>query len=46
MFIDLESEYALNTSWEFFMGYRYGIFNFAMIELGGSVLLKLFDLLF
>jgi beta-xylosidase len=28
---------TLNTNWEFFLGYRYGIFNFATLELGGSV---------
>jgi len=34
----------MNSSWEFFMGYRFGIFNFATSALGGSVVLKSFDL--
>jgi hypothetical protein len=28
---------TLNSSWNFFLGYRYGIFNFATKALGGSV---------
>ncbi|KAL4866511.1 hypothetical protein BDV12DRAFT_187367 [Aspergillus spectabilis] len=36
-FTGLGDVYALDTNWEFFMGYRFGIFNFATAELGGSV---------
>ncbi|KAL4896142.1 glycosyl hydrolase [Aspergillus ambiguus] len=43
-FSNLGDAYALNTSWEFFMGYRFGIFNFASEELGGSVRVNSFEL--
>ncbi|KAL5335710.1 glycosyl hydrolase family 43 protein [Aspergillus crustosus] len=36
-FIQLGDTYALTTDYLFFMGYRYGIFNFATRALGGSV---------
>jgi len=36
--------YTLNTDWQFFPGYRYGIFNFATAALGGSVTVKSFQL--
>ncbi|CZR56427.1 probable xylosidase/glycosyl hydrolase [Phialocephala subalpina] len=36
--------FTLNNDWEFFMGYRYAIFNFAVIELGGSVEVDSFSL--
>jgi len=29
--------YTLNNRWQFFMGYRYGIFNYATKQLGGEV---------
>ena len=29
--------FTMNTDWQFFMGYRYGIFNYATSALGGSV---------
>jgi hypothetical protein len=34
----------MNNSWEFFMGYRYGIFNYATSALGGAVTVKAFTL--
>jgi beta-xylosidase len=43
-FTALGGAYSLNNRWEFFMGYRFGIFNYATTELGGSVVLKSFDL--
>lgn len=43
-FTDLGDSYVLNNDWQFFMGYRFGIFNFATTELGGSVVLSSFDL--
>ena len=36
-FLNLGNAVSLNTTWEFFMGYRYGIFNYATTALGGSV---------
>ncbi|KAJ6617118.1 glycosyl hydrolase [Mycena sp. CBHHK59/15] len=36
--------YALNTTWQFFMGYRFGIFNYATAQLGGSVTVSEFQL--
>ena len=43
-FIDLGSTFTMNKTWEFFMGYRFGIFNFATESLGGSVQVNSFDL--
>ncbi|KIY70180.1 glycoside hydrolase family 43 protein [Cylindrobasidium torrendii FP15055 ss-10] len=37
-------ESTMTTEWEYFMGYRFGIFNFATVALGGSVLVPSFDL--
>lgn len=36
-FIDFGPVFTMNTAWEFFMGYRWGIFNYATSTLGGSV---------
>lgn len=38
------SPFTLNNAWEFFMGYRYAIFNFATSSLGGSVQVDSFDM--
>ncbi|KAJ7106983.1 putative xylosidase/glycosyl hydrolase [Mycena epipterygia] len=35
---------ALNTNWTFFMGYRFGIFNYAMQALGGKVVVSSFTM--
>ncbi|WP_214105621.1 family 43 glycosylhydrolase [Acrocarpospora catenulata] len=43
-FTALGSAFALNNSWRFFMGYRFGIFNYATQALGGSVTVRRFDL--
>jgi len=43
-FTALGPAYGMNNSWEFFMGYRYGIFNFATSAIGGAVSVKSFDL--
>ena len=43
-FTSLGPAYTMNNSWEFFMGYRYGIFNFATAATGGSVKVKSFAL--
>lgn len=36
-FAELGGAYELYTGWPFFLGYRYGLFNFATRELGGAV---------
>jgi hypothetical protein len=36
-FIQLGDAYTLTMDYLFFMGYRYGVFNFATRALGGSV---------
>ncbi|KAI1853986.1 hypothetical protein JX265_003691 [Neoarthrinium moseri] len=36
-FKSLGSSITLNNDWQFFMGYRWGIFNYATSALGGSV---------
>ncbi|KUJ08678.1 Arabinanase/levansucrase/invertase [Mollisia scopiformis] len=41
-FTQLGGSASLVTDWEYFMGYRYGIFNYATKALGGSVLVKSF----
>ncbi|KAG5983899.1 hypothetical protein E4U55_006811 [Claviceps digitariae] len=41
-FQKLGKPFVMTTAWEFFMGYRYGIFNFATQALGGSVLVESF----
>ncbi|MFC4901683.1 family 43 glycosylhydrolase [Streptosporangium amethystogenes subsp. fukuiense] len=36
--------FTLNNAWQFFMGYRFGIFNHATQSLGGAVTVRRFDL--
>ena len=43
-FAQLGTGYEMNTTYYFFMGYRFGIFNFATEELGGSITVKSFDM--
>lgn len=43
-FTSIGPPYILSTAWQFFPGYRYGIFNFATSALGGSVTVKSFQL--
>jgi len=43
-FNSIGSAYTLNNTWEFFMAYRYGIFNFATEDLGGSVSISSFTM--
>jgi beta-xylosidase len=43
-FTPLGPAYTLNNAWQFFMGYRYGIFNYATQSLGGAVTVRRFDL--
>ncbi|SEH03637.1 Beta-xylosidase [Nonomuraea solani] len=43
-FSSLGPAFTLNNAWQFFMGYRYGIFNYATQALGGAVTVRRFDL--
>ncbi|KAF4151936.1 hypothetical protein CNMCM6069_002826 [Aspergillus lentulus] len=43
-FHSIGTPYTLNNTWQFFMGYRYGIFNYATVSLGGSVLVSSFEM--
>jgi beta-xylosidase len=43
-FTSIGPAYTLSTEWQFFPGYRYGIFNFATSSLGGAVTVKSFEL--
>ncbi len=43
-FVPLGPAFTLNNQWEFFMGYRFGIFNYATQALGGAVTVRSFDL--
>jgi beta-xylosidase len=43
-FIALGPAFTLNNAWQFFMGYRYAIFNYATRTLGGAVTVRKFDM--
>ncbi|KAL0959748.1 hypothetical protein HGRIS_011438 [Hohenbuehelia grisea] len=43
-FVSIGSPFTLNNAWQFFMGYRFAIFNHATISLGGRVTVPLFQL--
>ena len=43
-FTPLGSGFAMNNAWQFFMGYRFGIFNYATQSLGGAVTVRQFQL--
>ncbi|NUT44306.1 MAG: family 43 glycosylhydrolase [Thermoactinospora sp.] len=43
-FVGLGPAFTLNNAWQFFMGYRFGIFNYATQALGGAVTVRRFDL--
>jgi beta-xylosidase len=43
-FTTLGPGFTLNNAWQFFMGYRFGIFNYATTSLGGTVTVNRFDL--
>ncbi|MGW0506884.1 family 43 glycosylhydrolase [Micromonospora sp. NPDC003241] len=43
-FVSLGNALTLNNNWTFFMGYRFGIFNFATSALGGAVTVRRFEL--
>jgi len=43
-FKPIGASFVLNTEWMFFMGYRYGIFNYATQSLGGIVSVSSFTM--
>jgi hypothetical protein len=43
-FTSLGPAFTLNNAWQFFMGYRYAMFNHATQTLGGAVTFERFDL--
>ena len=43
-FRNLGPAFTLDNAWQFFMGYRFGIFNHATTSLGGAVTVRSFDL--
>lgn len=43
-FTNLGPSYGLNTTWNFFMGYRFGIFNYGTASTGGQVTVQSFQL--
>ena len=43
-FTELGSAFTMNNAWQFFMGYRFAIFNYATQSLGGSVEVASFEL--
>jgi beta-xylosidase len=43
-FTSLGPAFTMNNAWQFFMGYRFGIFNHATQALGGAVTVRRFDL--
>jgi beta-xylosidase len=42
-FVQLGGPYTMWTNWAYFMGYRFGIFNYATKALGGSVHISSFE---
>lgn len=43
-FTPLGPPFVLNNAWQFFMGYRFGIFNYATKSLSGSITVRSFTL--
>ncbi|KAH7324190.1 family 43 glycosyl hydrolase [Stachybotrys elegans] len=43
-FTELGPALALHNRWQFFVAFRFGVFNFATTSLGGSIVVKEFDL--
>ncbi|MEV0895260.1 family 43 glycosylhydrolase [Actinoplanes sp. NPDC049802] len=43
-FTTLGPAFTLTNDWRFFMGYRFGVFNYATTALGGAVTVRRFDL--
>jgi beta-xylosidase len=42
-FTALGPDFTMNNQWQFFMGYRYAIFNYATASTGGSVTVRSFE---
>ncbi|MFE7812052.1 glycoside hydrolase 43 family protein [Streptomyces sp. NPDC057433] len=42
-YVSLGPAFTLNNAWQFFMGYRYAVFNYATRALGGSVRVARFE---
>jgi beta-xylosidase len=42
-FTPLGPDFTMNNQWQFFMGYRYAIFNYATASTGGSVTVRSFE---
>lgn len=42
-FTALGNTLTMNKNWQFFLGYRFGIFNYATKELGGAVTISAFE---
>lgn len=42
-FTPLGSNFTMTKNWQFFLGYRFGIFNYATTALGGSVTVESFE---
>tara|TARA_R110002003_G_scaffold1193_1_gene22737 strand:+ start:9653 stop:11272 length:1620 start_codon:yes stop_codon:yes gene_type:complete len=43
-FTQLGAAFPMTNTWQFFTGYRFGVFNFAAKALGGEVVVKCFEL--
>lgn len=43
-FTRLGGDFKLNNNWQFFTGFRFAVFNFATRAVGGSVLVKSFEM--
>ncbi|HSC66262.1 MAG TPA: hypothetical protein VLC79_01115 [Cellvibrio sp.] len=43
-FTQLGGAFTMKREWQYFLGYRFGIFNYATQSLGGSVRINSFDL--
>ncbi|KAL1743245.1 glycosyl hydrolase [Schizophyllum fasciatum] len=43
-FVGIGEDFTMVVGWEFFMGYRFGIFNYATTDLGGSITVPAFTL--
>ncbi|MFC5289600.1 glycoside hydrolase 43 family protein [Actinokineospora guangxiensis] len=44
VFTPLGPSFTLNNTWQFFMGYRFGVFNYATQSLGGAVTVRRLDI--
>jgi hypothetical protein len=42
-FTPIGNQFNMHSGWQFFMGYRFAVFNFATQSLGGSVTVSSFE---